>query len=339
MDFVEFGSPIHAIEPAFLEREILDCEVKFRSDVNTWPLHFLKKFRASRKFSDLRMAIQSTHRQTELQNKLFTIYSAAFQHAHASSVRSFRAAIGQPKLLVLHLSCHERIGLAAESVASFKSVSDYVRHVVVVGCPDREDEYGFSPRGNILTVPATDAYEGLSQKISLAFRFLGICGNTIPVMKIDDDIRWNASGSELGNVISLTLQHHYMGRVVDAAKNGVYRWWHFGRYKSDANNFQPYGLIAACRYAEGGFGYFVSPTAINVLARASICFSQSFDAELSYEDIAVGKVLNSCGLYPHPFDAVAEGLLTAKTKTSTPMRTVDIVGAPGQTNSRGFENG
>ena len=59
MDFVEFGSPIHAIEPAFLEREILDCEGKFRSDVNTWPLHFLKKFRASRKFSDLRMAIQS----------------------------------------------------------------------------------------------------------------------------------------------------------------------------------------------------------------------------------------------------------------------------------------
>jgi Galactosyltransferase len=138
------------------------------------------------------------------------------------------------------------------------------------------------------------------------FRFLGFSGNTACIMKLDDDICCVTDHFFIEQFVEMIKKNNYVGRVNEAGQ-GIHRWWHLGKCQDHKLNISPYSMLVDCSYANGP-AYFISPYAINILARSSVYLSQSFQVEL-YEDVAVGKILRGFDVHPHDYDPLQAGIL------------------------------
>jgi hypothetical protein len=154
-----------------------------------------------------------------------------------------------------------------------------------------------------------DNYENLSEKIAAFYKFLAFAGIDRPLLKVDDDIICTDS-KRLGDLIpSLTSAHDFVGRVLQPLKHGISRSWHVGKCHDEYRNTRPYSLIANCPFAQGNYGYALSPRAIQILGKSAIYFKDHFSVENSYEDIAISKVLRYYQIKPYHFDFIGEGVL------------------------------
>jgi hypothetical protein len=158
-------------------------------------------------------------------------------------------------------------------------------------------------------VPARDQYENLSEKMAAVCKFLAFVGFDRPVVKVDDDISCTNSTRFADLIRCLTSTHDLVGRVLQPSKCGISRSWHIGKCHDDARNTRPYSLIANCAFAQGDYGYALSPRAIQILGKSAIYFKDHFSVESSYEDIAVSKVLRYYEIKPYHFDFIEEGVL------------------------------
>jgi hypothetical protein len=279
-----------------------------------WPIKFLQEYQESEGTAQnaLELAIRCTHRPTPLQHFLFRVYGRHFLDAHAEAVREFDKFCDGAQLIAAHVSCQARRHLASASAKSFGD-HEQLRHLIVVGQSPAElqcQRYFFESREGILTVPAADTYEGLAVKMAMLFRFLGFSGNASCVMKLDDDIRCDREKFSPEDVIQLSRRYDYVGRVINPRLYGLHRWYNLGKCQDDHLNRSPYSLPVDCNYAVGP-AYFLSPRAINILARSSVYLCQAFQQEYSYEDIAMGKILNSFGVHPHHFDPLGAAIFVS----------------------------
>jgi hypothetical protein len=309
IDRLSFGSEIAPISADEL-REELKRRTESRDPMEVWPMKFLHRYLDSTETDQdsLELAIRCTPRPNQLQHFLFRVYARHFRDAHASVVEEFREFCQGAELIAAHVSCQARQALASASAASFGEC-EKLRHLVVIGQQPSElpgHRYIFEPLRGILTVPAPDNYESLALKMAMLFRFLGFSGNVSCVMKLDDDVRCVRGKFSLEAAIRLSKKYDYAGKVNNLRINGVERWWHLGKCQDNNLNRSPYSLIADGSYAMGR-AYFLSSRAINALARSSVYLCQVFQQEL-YEDIAVGKVLQSFGIKPHHYNALRSGI-------------------------------
>ena len=303
--FSDFGSAIIAVSSDRVLRELmLRCGGQ-PDEVEAWPIKFLREYLASNATSEraLELAIRCTHRPTDLQQFLFNVYARHFQDHNVRAVQDFRNLYERAELIAVHVSCRPRLAWAVASAQTFRDHANLL-HLFVVGqsSPGVPSTYGFDPAARTLTVPAPDTYEGLPQKVAAFARFLGFAGNRSCIMKLDDDVSCGQT-FDPNPLVELTRSHDYMGLVIDAADYGTHRWHHFGKCQDPAIDQSPYSMVADCRYANGP-AYFLSPTALTILAKASVYLCQTFRFEY-YEDLSVGKVLRSFGIVPHHFDAFA----------------------------------
>lgn len=306
----QFSSRVTPLQDDELE-EGLDRWTSEHDQDAVWAKRFLAEYLASQ-FLDgrpLELAIRSTHRPTELQDFLFRLYARHFVIENGAGILEFARVYRGAQLIAVHVSCRPRLHLALASVESFSNLRDPVQHLTVIGQESAHDmNYSFDPDARTLTVPAPDNYEGLAQKMAKLYRFLGFCGTEACVMKLDDDIHCDPNNFSSQAITDMVLKHNYVGRVNWPQIHGIHRWWHLGKCEDGRLNSAPYSLIADCSYANGP-AYFLSPAAINILAKASIYLCRAYEIEGPYEDVAVGKILNSFCLEPHYYDALDEGSL------------------------------
>ena len=53
----------------------------------------------------------------------------------------------------------------------------------------------------------------------------------------------------------------------------------------------------------------LSGRVVSALAKASVYYCQQFEIEGGYEDLAVGKILNSLGIHPISYDLIKNGIV------------------------------
>lgn len=274
-----------------------------------WPLKFLKEYLESGRYSlkSLELAIRATPDPTRLQALLFATYAGHLRKDCAKAVDQLRSMLDGIQLLALHISCEPRLDLARASVETFAE-SGQLRNLIVIGHGDGDPHYHFDAERRILSVPAPDIYEGLSQKVAAAYRFLGFAANKISILKIDDDIRAVPTRFDAGHIATLAEMHDYLGFVIDTRLTGMHRWWHFGKCTDQSLNETPYSLAHHASYVRGP-AYALSWKAISALAKGSIYYCGQFDIEGGYEDLAVGKVLNAFGIHPTNYDLERHGFV------------------------------
>src|SRR4029078_9415122 len=102
---------------------------------------------------------------TPLQRFLFQVYQQAFRSVYFRELKAFRSATQRSHLIVMHVSCAPSLERAMESAASFARITRIKILIVIGQCGGRAGRYLFDNERRLLTVPASDAYEGLPQKV------------------------------------------------------------------------------------------------------------------------------------------------------------------------------
>jgi hypothetical protein len=281
---------------------------------DVWATKFLRDYRDSDSTDQkaLELAIRCTNTATDFQVFLFRLFRSHFLKANARAMEEFIPIFGNSRLIVLHMSCAPRIQSALRSAETFTE-RDYLRNLIVVGKEQAEGpDYSFNSKENILTVPAPDTYDGLSEKMAAAYRFLGFSGVKACVLKVDDDIRCGEDRFVQEDIIGIANRYHYAGKV-NFAKQGMYTWWHFGKCANADANFEPYNAVLQ-DWANGP-AYILGRKSINVLAKSSIYLRQEFvSSYVSYEDAVIAKVLANYGIRPFNYDLLKAGILISLDK-------------------------
>lgn len=257
---------------------------------------------------ELEAAIGYCQTTDSLQELLFGLYKLEFRNAFKGAIDDFLEFNHKDKVTVIHLSCQKYIDNAFTSARSFDG--RYFNNVTLVGCNDLDAGYHFDVETGVLTLPAFDFYENLSEKMAAAFKFLAFAGFDCPCLKVDDDIRCADSRLLADRVRSFTSSYDCGGKLVSKTKeHGISRWWHAGKCSDSNLNQLPYTLIPPPAYVQGGFGYILSPKAVQILGKAAIFLKDEFLIQRGTEDIAVSKVLLYFDIDPQGVDFFAEGLL------------------------------
>jgi len=259
--------------------------------------------------ASLELAIRCIQRPTALQPLLFRILVNHFREENREAIARFTDLVRDVDVIVLHLSCRARLHLALASAESFVERGRRLLNVIIVGHETASfpPVYEFDAASKILTVPAIDFYEGLGRKIGAAYRFLAFCGVNACILKVDDDIRCNQAVFKPSEIVDFAGRHNYAGRVIDTRSGYFQRCWHFGKCKTAELNKTPYSMIGHARYAEGP-AYVLSPRCVRIVARSSVFYCQEFD-NYGFEDMAVGKILNSFRVFPFHWDLRENGSL------------------------------
>ncbi len=255
--------------------------------------------------TELEVAIGCWPCTSDLQKLLYSLYKHEFIHAYSGVIAKFREQYRGYKVLAVHLSCRKYIDNAMLSAKTFDQ--KYFFNVIVIG--SNKNKYDFDPACNLLTVPALDHYENLSEKIAAVYLFLAFICFNCPIIKIDDDIRCLDSKMLAERVQLLTSSYGFVGKRLEMVEFGISRWWHMGKCYNKYLNNRPYSLLPADSIVEGGCGYALSASAVQILGKSAIYLKDHFSAEKSYEDVAVSKVLRFYGIKPHHYNFVAKRLI------------------------------
>jgi hypothetical protein len=153
-------------------------------------------------------------------------------------------------------------------------------------CTGGSDATVYDASRSHVSLKCDDSYVGLPSKMITLFRFLTQSSDFSAYthyVKLDEDL------CVIRPLISSDLQD-YTGIVYAREGN---RRWHIGRCPGSRWNTEPYTGIYV-PYCLGGYGYIVSRKAATAIASASIIPENEI-----YEDLMMGKILLSVGIYPH----------------------------------------
>ena len=146
--------------------------------------------------------------------------------------------------------------------------------------------------GNILRVCEDDTYEGLPKKIQSGIRWIyenmpDVCG----IFKTDDDIHFHDI-THLANEIHIHCHKPYWGITKDIVNKGIVGEHKIIKASSTFTGRPEYQTATYC----WGAGYWISRDAMAV-----VCKSDEFEKSF-LEDVCMGYVLNSVGIFPHIVD-------------------------------------
>ncbi|MEN7432745.1 hypothetical protein VA599_18510 [Chromobacterium sp. TRC.1.1.SA] len=153
--------------------------------------------------------------------------------------------------------------------------------------------------GDTLHLPCRDDYESLLLKLTLAYQY--ICENDAVfkfIFKIDDDCYLNVDAFTC-NILPQLKSNDYMGGAVHPKGAKFNNQWHFGKCH-DEKFEKAYAFDQAMQsFAKGGYGYFLSKQAAQIIAS----HVSDFRAELEqfvygFEDMRVSSILAKHHIVP-----------------------------------------
>lgn len=197
--------------------------------------------------------------------------------------------------VVLHMSCIARLQRAEESVLSFSAAEPTVSQLTIVGGA-RGWRYEWDGTHRVLTVPASDAYEGLPQKIAAALRILAHLPQVKAVLKVDDDLRLGTLGA-LDSVFRVAEQtgKGQLGHVIRTKFEGDHsRAWHFEKCSDTVLNGRAFHHFTGSRWCDGALGYLVSQKGLRAVAWAALYFDGEIQSAL-YEDVMMSNIMQRLG--------------------------------------------
>lgn len=182
----------------------------------------------------------------------------------------------------------------------------------IVFAANADQEKPFSFKDRVLTVRCADTYEGLPEKICAMIRaVLAIpeFDSITHIVKIDDhDTVFDRS--TLGRVQGVLAMYgrtlHYGGQHVNMMKSGN-RTWHFGKCSETSPWNERRYPGAYTPWVDGGCGYVLSRTAMQMVAQAAPKTNEAVGTEHIYEDVMVALLLKKFEVSPTQIPPVIHG--------------------------------
>lgn len=202
--------------------------------------------------------------------------------------------------VMLHLCCRPRLQRGWSSCRSFSAASPDLAHVIVVGemtkgSPRRLD---FRWDGAVLTLPVSDAYEALADKVFYAYLVLHLLTRPRLVIKVDDD--HHLANAERFQTFRDSLHGYevpYAGHVLKGRHFQMPQGWHQGKCRRRELHRMGYQFPFPGSYADGGFGYVLGPAGVEACARMFLSMRAFFELNtVQLEDVFVGHAAQSAGL-------------------------------------------
>ena len=202
--------------------------------------------------------------------------------------------------VVLHLCCRSRLHRAWASCSSFPENASDVAHVIVVG-----DMKKGSPRkldfrwdGSVLSLPVSDSYEALADKVFYAFLVLHLLTRPRLVVKVDDDL--HLGDKERFQAFRDGLFHAevaYAGHVLRGQHFQMPQGWHQGKCRRHSLHRMGYQIPFPGSYADGGFGYVLGQSGLEACFRMFMSMRAFFELDsVQLEDVFVGHAAQAAGL-------------------------------------------
>ena len=223
---------------------------------------------------------------------------ALLESAFGASVARLRADCAG-KRVILHTSCHPRLADTAETIASFQSLGEGYRHVILVGeaqlvRSEAEMPLGFEYDGKILRVPAPDNYESLHRKLFYAYMLFDLLAPPEALIKIDDNILLQTPAAFAVCIDEVVASGApCAGRQVGGARHeGQWHGWHIGKCADPLIEARGYQYPLPRDYAAGGHGYVLSPEGLSACSYMYLAMKEFFAMRsVGLEDACVGHAL------------------------------------------------
>ena len=195
------------------------------------------------------------------------------------------------RIFKIFVCCHKYIHRVQEIKARVDKwhLGDYL--IFVGGEEEKQLEE------NVIQLKCRDLYEDLPEKMFAIYEYLAV--NNYPSQydyfwKIDDDIDFIKWNDQREQELSDALVSDYCGLKVltQPGKRG----WHIGRVRKDSPWYNRRYEGKYVNWADGGSTYFLSSKTLNKWKNLYKMFEiRYYDI---YEDLAVAKFLNRCGITP-----------------------------------------
>lgn len=196
---------------------------------------------------------------------------------------------GPPRTLILIQSCRRNLGPA--SLLAWQ-IEHYIKAPILILVAD-EKIHVPTLRGNLLTVPGPDTYEGCTNKMARAYEYLALASNCLGVLKIDDDI-FIEDFSKFSSMLDMITRCgvDYVGEWGDYVDPA----YHTGKFSNLHLSLNPagHGHVLLCY---GGQGYYLSRHALRNFARLIVSYPGYVERAM-VEDVMVGDVLGAAGIRP-----------------------------------------
>jgi hypothetical protein len=277
-----------------------------------WAAYFLG--RGSAAYQDGRIAESLRHFMHCMQVSAesepgFVLYRKVFAEINRDALAQFERMYAGVKLIVVHVSCQARLAGARASAATFDDPRRNIRNLIVIADPAlAANTYRFDPAQEMLTVPSSDAYEGLPVKIQKLLVFLGLSDVMAPILKVDDDFQCGSLQCLARNLDEVIRDKPYGGTLTAASGpfDGATHW-HLGKCEDPALNEEPDSLLYDNPFVFGEY-YWLNAGAVAALGKMALIHDRVFTTEI-YEDRAVGALLHHYGYDGIHFDLIESGAL------------------------------
>ena len=190
---------------------------------------------------------------------------------------------GQPIILIT--GCTKYLTYLQAAIQRFED-NTFAEVIGFIGDPSTTDAT-FDPETHILTLPVSDIYEALPQKIHAAFSWIARERPNRGIFKTDDDIVFDVP--ELAKAIQTNYKESYWGVAVGNCQSGPVNKIRIDLRFNDTMLRPNHQSALYCF----GWGYWVSPATISYIVAAGGEYRSSF-----LEDVCTGYVLNRAGVYP-----------------------------------------
>ena len=195
------------------------------------------------------------------------------------------SSLKSKQYIVLICGCQKYISSLQSAMQRMSNESYTVIGLVGTDTPTHFD-------GAILHICADDTYEGLPKKIQAAIRWIydnmpDVCG----IFKTDDDIYFN-DHTHLANEIHVHSDKQYWGITKDICNKGFVGAHKIIKASPNFNRLPEYQKATYC----WGAGYWISRDSMAIVSKSDE-FEKSF-----LEDVCMGYVLNSVGIFPCAVD-------------------------------------
>jgi len=193
-----------------------------------------------------------------------------------------------PPIVHLIVSCNKH-EYKSKASTRYSELSPYLKPIFILVGDESVTDAAFD--AGILTVSASDHYEGLIGKVLEGLIAVRRKFGRVGVLKIDDDACFIAPPRH-DQIVQLIAATQYAGVVI--GDNNFDRCWHVGKCASFSD--EPYRRRYRGSWAAGPL-YYLGPEAVELLVREYLFYPGEFDGEI-FEDKAIADILGYHGLKP-----------------------------------------
>ena len=202
----------------------------------------------------------------------------------------------QHDLVVVVTGCRSRFDRLKRTIDHFAGPAAEAGAAVigVVGEPRLRDwEVRFERNSSLLSLPISDAYEALPQKVGWAALAVTMASPSLGILKVDDD----AEPANLNASVELLHQLRKNGQaaagypITTPSPLSLDRGWHLGKSSRAANRLT-FNHPGTKLWMSGGAGYLLAPQGVSIIAEHAL-HSWGFFQTILYEDICVSMLLQA----------------------------------------------